>query len=74
MNNVAIKIIIDAKNCNPNGDPMTGQPRISTDGFGIMTDVCIKRKIRNALQQLGANIFVQSEEFAEDDCTSLKTV
>lgn len=72
MNNVGIKIIIDAKNCNPNGDPMTGHPRINTDGYGVMTDVCIKRKIRNALQQLGANIFVQSEEFADDDCTSLE--
>ena len=41
-------LLISATNANPNGDPLNGnQPRISIDGFGEISDVCIKRKIRN---------------------------
>lgn len=49
MKNVAFKVILDAKNCTPNGDPMTSQPRVNIDGLGVMSEECIKRKIRNAL-------------------------
>ncbi len=47
---------------NPNGDPLNGNsPRTDYAGLGEMSDVCIKRKIRNRMQDLGQSIFVQSE-------------
>ena len=50
--------IFDAKNSNPNGDPdAAGQPRIDpTTGLCLVTDACLKRKIRNeiALMKEGA--------------------
>ena len=41
------------------------------DGYGEISDVCIKRKIRNRLQDMGEAIFVQSDERADDGCKSL---
>ena len=53
-------LFISAWNANPNGDPLNGnRPRINLDGHGEISDVCIKRKIRNRLQDLGQKIFVQ---------------
>ena len=61
------------KNANPNGDPLNGnRPRIDYDGFGEITDVCLKRKIRNRLQSEGHAIFVQSDEKKTDGMVSLK--
>ncbi|MCX6083125.1 MAG: type I-C CRISPR-associated protein Cas7/Csd2 [Chloroflexi bacterium] len=42
-------LLYDVENGNPNGDPDAGNmPRIDPEtGFGIVTDVCLKRKIRN---------------------------
>ena len=38
-------LFISATNANPNGDPLNGnRPRISLDGYGEISDVCIKRK------------------------------
>ena len=44
--------VFDAKNANPNGDPDAGNmPRIDPEtGKGVITDVCLKRKIRNYVQ------------------------
>lgn len=44
-----IALLFDATNCNPNGDPDTGNmPRLQPDTLrGLVTDVCIKRKVRN---------------------------
>ncbi|MCD7886803.1 MAG: type I-C CRISPR-associated protein Cas7/Csd2 [Clostridiales bacterium] len=57
---------------NANGDPLNGNsPRTDYNGYGEMSDVCIKRKIRNRMQDLGNPIFVQSEERCDDGCTSL---
>lgn len=44
-----IVLLFDAKNCNPNGNPDTGNmPRLQPDTLtGLVTDVCLKRKIRN---------------------------
>lgn len=41
--------LFDATNCNPNGDPDTGNmPRLQPDTLkGLVTDVCLKRKVRN---------------------------
>lgn len=64
--------IVSATDANPNGDPLGGnRPRETVDGYGEMTDVCIKRKIRNRLQDFGERIFVQSDDRADDHCGSL---
>ena len=44
-----IMLLFDATNCNPNGDPDTGNmPRLQPDTLhGLVTDVCLKRKVRN---------------------------
>ena len=45
-------ILFDVENGNPNGDPDAGNmPRIDPDtGLGLVTDVCLKRKIRNYVE------------------------
>lgn len=71
-NKIDFEVLVMVKNANPNGDPLNGnRPRETYDGFGEISDVCIKRKIRNRLQDMGENIFVQSEERADDGCKSL---
>ncbi|QIM66754.1 type I-C CRISPR-associated protein Cas7/Csd2 [Mannheimia granulomatis] len=65
-------LIIGVKNANPNGDPLNGnRPRTDFHGFGEITDVCLKRKIRDRLQDAGESIFVQSDEKKTDGMTSL---
>lgn len=72
-NKIDFAVVIAAKNANPNGDPLDGnRPRTDYRGFGEMTDVCLKRKIRNRLLDEGENIFVQSDDRRVDDCRSLK--
>lgn len=57
---------------NPNGDPLNGnRPRTDYEGFGEISDVCIKRKLRNRMQDMGNEIFVQSEDRCQDGCKSL---
>ena len=66
-------IIIEVNNANPNGDPLNGnRPRTDFAGNGEITDVCLKRKIRDRLQEAGETIFVQSDEKKTDGMTSLK--
>ena len=45
-------VLFDVENGNPNGDPDNGNaPRVDLDtGHGIVTDVCLKRKIRNYVE------------------------
>ena len=65
-------LILKVTNANPNGDPLNGnRPRADFQGFGEMTDVCLKRKIRDRLQDSGESIFVQSDEKKTDGMTSL---
>ena len=46
-------LIIGVKNANPNGDPLNGnRPRADFSGIGEMTDVCLKRKIRNYVEMV----------------------
>lgn len=47
-------ILFDVENGNPNGDPDAGNmPRIDPEtGYGLVTDVCLKRKIRNYVETL----------------------
>jgi CRISPR-associated protein Csd2 len=73
VNKIDFAEVISVKNANPNGDPLNGnRPRENYDGFGEISDVCIKRKIRNRLQDMGQAIFVQSDERRTDGFRSLK--
>lgn len=66
-------IIFSVKNANPNGDPLNGnRPRTDYDGYGEITDVCLKRKTRDRLQDAGHAIFVQSDEKKTDVYPSLR--
>jgi CRISPR-associated protein Csd2 len=49
MNRIDFVYLFDAKDANPNGDPDAGNlPRVDPEtGHGLVTDVCLKRKIRN---------------------------
>lgn len=73
-NKIDFAIIFSVKNANPNGDPLNGnRPRTDYDGFGEVSDVCLKRKIRDRMQDAGQAIFVQSDEKKTDGMPSLKT-
>lgn len=53
-NRYEFSVLFDVENGNPNGDPDAGNmPRIDTEtGYGIVTDVCLKRKIRNCIETM----------------------
>ena len=74
MENNAIKnryefvMLFDVENGNPNGEPDAGNmPRTDPEtSFGIVTDVCLKRKIRNFVElykegEVGYNILVKAD-------------
>ena len=68
-------VIVSVSHANPNGDPLNGnRPRVTYDGYGELSDVSIKRKIRNRLMQMisGDTIFVQSDDNRADEYRSLK--
>ncbi|MBF0132047.1 MAG: type I-C CRISPR-associated protein Cas7/Csd2 [Magnetococcales bacterium] len=65
-------LIFRVKNANPNGDPLNGnRPRTTYANFGEVSDVAIKRKLRDRLLENGQNIFVQSDDRRNDDARSL---
>ncbi|MGM9681014.1 MAG: type I-C CRISPR-associated protein Cas7/Csd2, partial [Eubacteriales bacterium] len=69
---IDFELFVSAQNANPNGDPLDGnRPRVNYGGYGEISDVCIKRKIRNRMQDLGQCIFVQSDDRSDDGCKSL---
>lgn len=73
QNKIDFTVLVKVTNANPNGDPLNGnRPRTTYAGYGEISDVCIKRKIRNRLQDMGENIFVQSEDRVDDGQMSLK--
>lgn len=51
-NRIDFVYIFDVKDGNPNGDPDAGNlPRVDAEtGMGLVTDVCLKRKVRNYVQ------------------------
>jgi CRISPR-associated protein Csd2 len=72
-NKIDFAVIFSVKNANPNGDPLNGnRPRTDYEGHGEVTDVCLKRKVRDRLQSDGHAIFVQSDEKKTDGMTSLQ--
>ncbi len=72
QNKIDFAAIISVNRANANGDPLNGnRPRTDYNGFGEISDVCIKRKIRNRMQDLGQRVFVQSEDRCDDGFGSL---
>lgn len=72
-NKVDFIFTIEVSGANPNGDPLTGNmPRIDNRGFGEISDVCLKRKIRNRMQDMGHDIFVKSLDRSDDGFRSLQ--
>lgn len=57
MNRYDFVLIFDAADANPNGDPDAGNlPRIDPEtGHGLVTDVCLKRKVRNYVSMVHGN-------------------
>ncbi|MHB2026310.1 MAG: type I-C CRISPR-associated protein Cas7/Csd2 [Elusimicrobiota bacterium] len=82
QNKIDFAVVLRVKRANPNGDPLNGnRPRTDYDNYGEMTDVCIKRKIRDRLLERwvdgkkkddGNMIFVQSDDRKADEHTSLR--
>lgn len=72
-NKIDFAVILHVSKANPNGDPLNGnRPRIDYDGYGEMSDVCLKRKIRNRLLDAGYPILVQSDDYKKDESKSIK--
>ncbi|MEW9701842.1 type I-C CRISPR-associated protein Cas7/Csd2 [Paenibacillus sp. SI8] len=66
-------VVLSVTKANPNGDPLNGnRPRQNYDGYGEISDVALKRKIRNRLQDMGESIFVQSNDRKSDSYGSLR--
>lgn len=73
QNKIDFAVVLRVTHANPNGDPLNGnRPRADYDGRGEITDVCIKRKLRDRLLESGQSIFVQSDDRKNDDAKSLK--
>ena len=73
-NRIDFIYIFDVQDGNPNGDPDAGNlPRVDAEtGMGLVTDVCLKRKVRNYVQvaksgQVGNDILVKSKEFSGEE-------
>ena len=72
VNKIDFAALVTVTKANPNGDPLNGnRPREDFNGYGEISDVCIKRKIRNRLQDMGEKIFVQSADRCDDGAKSL---
>jgi CRISPR-associated protein Csd2 len=72
-NKIDFAVVLAVKHANPNGDPLNGnRPRYDYDGVGEISDVAIKRKIRNRLMDEGYSIFVQSDDKRKDEYRSLR--
>ena len=70
---VDFAVILKVKNANPNGDPLNGnRPRTDYNGYGEISDVCIKRKLRDRLMESDQSILIQSEDRKMDDAKSIR--
>lgn len=73
QNKIDFAAIVSVTHANINGDPLNGnRPREDYDGLGVFSDVAIKRKLRNRLQDLNEKIFVQTDGRESDEFRSLK--
>ena len=73
-NRIDFVYIFDVQDGNPNGDPDAGNlPRVDAEtGMGLVTDVCLKRKVRNYVQVAkagieGNDILIKSKEISGNE-------
>ncbi len=72
-NKIDFVMLFTVDGANPNGDPLNeNMPRTDYDGYGEISDVCIKRKIRNRMQDMGYSLFVQANDRIDDAMKSLE--
>ncbi|MGV3010211.1 type I-C CRISPR-associated protein Cas7/Csd2 [Streptococcus thoraltensis] len=72
-NKIDFMVTFEVREANANGDPLSGNmPRTDAKSYGLMSDVAIKRKIRNRMQDMGHPIFVQANDRIEDEFKSLE--
>ncbi len=72
-NKIDFLALVSVKHANPNGDPLSGNmPRVTYEGLGEISDVCLKRKIRNRWMDMGESIFIQSDDKKTDEYKSLR--
>lgn len=72
MNKIDFAVVFSVEHANPNGDPLNGnRPRETYGGLGEVSDVCLKRKIRNRFIDMGEPVFVQSDDKTVDGFKSL---
>lgn len=72
-NKIDFMVTIEVREANANGDPLSGNmPRTDAKGHGLISDVAIKRKIRNRMQDFGHPTFVQAGDRIEDEFLSLE--
>ena len=73
QNKIDFAVVLRVKHANPNGDPLNGnRPRTDYNGLGEISDVCLKRKMRDRLLENGKAIFVQSDDRKKDGAKSLR--
>ena len=66
-NKIDFVALVSVTKANSNGDPLNGnRPRTDYNGIGEISDVCVKRKIRNRMQDMGNEIFVKSDDRCDD--------
>lgn len=72
QNKIDFTVVFTVDKANPNGDPLNGnRPRQDYEGYGEVSDVAIKRKLRNRLQEEGESILVQSDDNRIDGYRSI---
>lgn len=65
-------LTVSVENANPNGDPLSGnQPRTDSDGYGLITDVAIKHKIRHRMHHEGEDVLVLTDRIVGDGVQSI---
>lgn len=70
---IDFELLIAVDRANPNGDMNDGnRPRTDLYSYGLITDTCIKRKIRNRLQDMGCPILIKSDSRVDDKMYSIE--
>ncbi|KRL07751.1 type I-C CRISPR-associated protein Cas7/Csd2 [Schleiferilactobacillus perolens] len=70
---IDFSVVVGVKNANPNGDPLdANRPRVNADGLGEISDVALKRKIRNRWQDMGLNVLILQRDRITDGATNIR--
>lgn len=74
-NSKHITVVIGVKRANPNGDPdAENMPRQDSNGKGIISSVCLKRKIRNQLQDRLENVLYYNASHSGESEKNIKDI